>query len=475
MHRRFASVLATAALVTTSLAVPAGTTARQPDAFRHIDHLVVIYLENRSFDNLYGRFAGANGIANASTTALTQLNGPGGSPYSPCLPQVDAHLTSICVPNGQTFDIGAYIPPTSPTIDLVHRYYQNQVQIDGGRNDLFTWASDARGLTMGTYDTSALPLAKLAAQYTLADNFYQAAFGGSFLNHQWLAAAQTPLFDYGYAGRPSTCAATFGTNYMNTVLGANGMPAAGKDLQLTTVAAGNYDVNTTQPWYPPYAAGTSDCKRLQPLTENNIGDELSAEHVSWAWYAGGWNAAESGHPDPLFQYHHQPFNYFYKYRPGTAARAQHLLDETAFVAAAQAGSLPAVSFVKPIGQNNEHPGYTDLMTGELHTLDLVNAVMSGPDWKSTAIVITYDEMGGFWDHAAPPAGDQWGPGTRIPAIIVSPWARKGFVDHTAYDTTAILATIEHRWDVDPLGPRDAHVNDLRNAFVGDGRRSGRGD
>jgi acid phosphatase len=336
-------------------------------------------------------------------------------------------------------------------------------------------ASDAKGLTMGTYDTSTLPLAKLAAQYTLADNFYQAAFGGSFLNHQWLAAAQTPVFDYGYAGRPSTCAATFGPNYMNTVLGANGMPAAGKDLQLTTVATGNYDVNTTQPWYAPFAAGTSDCKRLQPLTENNIGDELSAAGVSWAWYAGGWNAAEAGHPDPLFQYHHQPFNYFATYRPGTAARAQHLLDESAFVAAAQAGSLPAVSFVKPIGQNNEHPGYTDLMTGELHTLDLVNAVMSGPDWKSTAIVITYDEMGGFWDHAAPPAGDAWGPGTRIPAIIVSPWAKKGFVDHTQYDTTSILATIEHRWDVDPLGLRDAGVNDLRDAFVGDGRGSGRGD
>ena len=77
--------------------------------------------------------------------------------------------------------------------------------------------------------------------------------------------------------------------------------------------------------------------------------------------------------------------------------------------------------------------------------------------------------------AAPPAGDQWGPGTRIPAIIVSPWARKGFVDHTAYDTTSILATIEHRWDVDPLGPRDARVNDLRNAFLGDGRGPGRGD
>jgi phospholipase C len=177
----------------------------------------------------------------------------------------------------------------------------------------------------------------------------------------------------------------------------------------------------------------------------------------------------------LFQYHHQPFNYFWNYRPGTAARAQHLKDETDFVAAAQAGTLPAVSFIKPIGLNNEHPGYTDLLTGELHTMDLVKAVQSGPDWKHTAIVITYDEMGGFWDHAAPPAGDAWGPGTRIPTIIVSPWAKRGYVDHTQYDTTSILATIEHRWGVGSLSSRDASVNDARNAFIGDGRGSGIGD
>jgi len=466
VYRKIAPLAATAVLAATTLAVPAATTAREKPVLDHVDHIVVIYLENRSFDNLYGTFKGANGISKASSTSLTQLSGPGAAPYAPYLPQVDPHLTSANLPNGQTFDIGAYIPPSSPTIDLVHRYYQNQVQIDGGRNDLYTWASDAKGLTMGTYDTSTLPLAKLAGKYTLADNFFQAAFGGSFLNHQWLVAAQTPVFDYGYAGRPSTCAATLGANYMNTVLASTGMPAPGKDLQLTAATTGNYDVNTTQPWYAPYAAGTSDCKRLQPLTENSIGDELSAAHVSWAWYAGGWNDAQAGHPDPLFQYHHQPFNYFAAYAPGTAARAQHLKDETDFVAAAKAGTLPAVSFVKPIGANNEHPGYADLLTGEQHTLDLVNAVMSGPDWKNTAIVITYDENGGFWDHVAPPVVDSWGPGTRIPAIIISPWAKRGFVDHTRYDTTSILATIEHQWGLAPLSTRDAGARDLRNAFIG---------
>jgi phospholipase C len=99
-------------------------------------------------------------------------------------------------------------------------------------------------------------------------------------------------------------------------------------------------------------------------------------------------------------------------------------------------------------------------------LSLINAVKNGPNWKDTAIVVTYDENGGFWDHVAPPTSDKWGPGTRVPAIVISPLARRHFVDHTLYDTTSILATIEHRWSLQPLGTRDANANDLRAAFQG---------
>src|SRR5262249_44681163 len=155
-------------------------------------------------------------------------------------------------------------------------------------------------------------------------------------------------------------------------------------------------------------------------------------------------------PDKLFQFHHQPFVYYKTFADGTAAKKTHLKDEKDFVAAAKAGTLPAVSFVKPLGDNNEHPGYATLLTGEQHTIDLINAVKNGPDWKHTAIVVTYDENGGFWDHVAPPKGDKWGPGTRVPTFVISPLARKNYVDHTVYDTTAILATIEHRFGVDPL-------------------------
>ncbi len=113
-------------------------------------------------------------------------------------------------------------------------------------------------------------------------------------------------------------------------------------------------------------------------------------------------------------------------------------------------------------------------------MSLINAVRNGPNWKDTAIVITYDENGGFWDHVAPPTdpkhSDMWGPGSRVPAIIISPLAKRHYVDHTLYDTTSILATIERRWNLEPLGTRDAKAFDLRRAFtLGDAEGNGEGN
>ncbi len=420
-----------------------------------INHLVVIYDENRSFDNLYGSFPGANGISNASATSTRQVTLTG-TPYT-TLPQATGSPIPLNLPN-RPFDITKYVPADQKTRDLVHRYYQEQVQIDGGKMDKFVAVSDAAGLAVGYYPTANLPIAKEAAKYVLADKFFHAAFGGSFLNHQWLVCACTPV----YAGAVKDGS----SNDLHTVLGADGLPIKGKDGQLTTVAAGDYAVNTIFPASAPTISGAA---QLPLLTNKTIGDELSEEDVSWAWYSGGWNAANSpaGAPN-LFQFHHQPFNYYANYAPGMPGRA-HLKDETDFIAAAKAGTLPAVSFVKPIGADNEHPGYTDLITGERHLMALIDDVRNGPNWKDTAIVITYDEHGGFWDHVAPPTSrkhsDIWGPGSRVPTIIISPLAKQHFVDHTLYDTTSILATIEHRWDLEPLGTRDAHARDLRNAFT----------
>jgi phospholipase C len=132
--------------------------------------------------------------------------------------------------------------------------------------------------------------------------------------------------------------------------------------------------------------------------------------------------------------------------------------------AAASGTLPAVSFVKPDGIDNEHPNYADVIAGEVHTVSLIDAVRNGPQWADTAIIVTYDENGGFWDHVTPPTGDRFGPGTRVPTLVISPLARKGFIDATTYDSASILSLIEHRYGLEPLAARDAVAADMTAAF-----------
>ena len=492
-------------------------------ALNRIDHIVVIYQENHSFDNLYGGWEGVNGRANADQAHTSQIK-QDGTTFT-CLLQNDVNLASpplsatcadtIGTPANTSFSshftnapfaIDAYIPPgdtTCPppgvfapfgvksgtglaggcTRDIVHRFYQEQYQLDGGRQDRYTTGSDAAGLTQGYYNTQALPIYAYLHQdghphYAIADDFFQAAFGGSFLNHQWLIAAATPT----WPGAPAA---------NHSVIDANGMPttyplyAAGpgvRDRPLTVAcpspvagrACGDYAINTIQPTYQPHGGGA----QLPPQTATTIGDELSAAGVSWAWYAGGWTNAEAGNPDPLFQFHHQPFNYYLAYAPGTAARQQHLRDETEFLQLANSSTntqcnLNGVSFVKPIGEDNEHPGYTGESAGSNHLVQLLRAIEGSACRKDTMVVVTYDEFGGQWDHVTPPgqggqAGphDLWGPGTRVPALIVSPFLRGTFViDHAQHDTTSILATIEHRFGVAALGSRDAAIQDLSTAYT----------
>jgi phospholipase C len=417
-----------------------------------VKHVVVIYLENHSFDNLYGEFPGADGLGNASTT-ITQRDLQG-----------HAYATLPAIPGGQfpanlanaPFNIDQYVASNLDTPDLVHRFYQEQAQIHGGAMDRFAAISDARGLVMGYYHTAGLPLAEEAARYTLCDRFFHAAFGGSFLNHMWLIAARSPA----WTGSPGAIG-TSGTQLAPSALNPDGSVTDG---QVAIVDDVPYLVNTVYSVNKPALNFSYSRPRVPNLTDPTIGDRLSERGISWAWYAGGWNDAMAGHADPLFQFHHQPFVYFANYADGTQAKADHLRDESEFVAAARAGSLPAVSFVKPLGEVNEHPGYTDVLAGEQHVEQLIEAVRNGPDWNSSVIVITYDENGGFWDHVPPPTVDAWGPGTRVPTLVISPFAKRGVVDHTYYDTTSILALIEHRWGLEPLSTRDAAAADLTNTL-----------
>jgi phospholipase C len=551
---------------------------------KQIKHFVIIYEENHSFDNLYGGWEGVKGLASADPAHTLQKN-EAGNVYA-CLKQNDANLQSpvplapTCTdatpgtPGGPfvshftnaPFTIDDYLKPSDTTCppnplvafsspggngwlkgtgspggctrDIVHRFYHEQYQLDNGNQDRYVTGSDAIGLVMGVYDTKALPIYKYLhsaghPDYAIAENFFQGAFGGSYLNHQWLISAATPVDPTGAPG---------GANAnRHPVLDANGMPsseplytpttALPPDQPLTatceqvatlpppinTRACGNYSVNTMQStYYPQGGFGVV----VPPQTHATIGDRLSEKHVSWGWYAGGWSnangdvgapgytngsapsATPSGCSDPyvdpstrngvpaakwprcpdnLFQYHHQPFNYFTAFSTETTQglenRREHLRDEVEFqnllADSSKTCKLRAVTFVKPFGAENEHPGYASEPNGSDHLVNLLKGIEQSDCAKDTMVIVTYDEFGGEWDHVPPPGQggtpgphDVWGPGTRIPTLILSPKLKDHFVvDSVQHDTTSILATLEHRYRLEPLGTRDAAVQDLSTVLA----------
>lgn len=480
---------------------PSEAAGRGTGALTEIETVVVIYAENRSFNNLFAGFPGLADPLAAAPPARTAQRDRDGSVLK-ALPRIWEGM----VPDEQVVEHRRYkigpddLPPLANapfalatpegdplphgvvTRDLIHAFYQNQLQINGGRNDGFVAWGDSGALVMGHYGEASakLRLWQIAREFTLCDRFFMGAFGGSYLNHQYLVAARPPFYpdaDKSPArGRiaqvegddPTGIRLKLKPNSPRSAL--DGPP----DFVPSSLTPDFWSVNTMLPPYAPTYqldperpdyADWNDAKTMVPQRHATIGDLLSAKGVSWAWYAGGWAAALAGHANdgsfpsrPNFQPHHQPFNYFAQFAPGTAARAKHLRDagegETPrtnhFLADVAAGTLPAVSFYKPQGNLNMHAGYSDVEAGDQHIAVVVDALRRSPQWHKMLVVITFDENGGWWDHVPPPKGDRWGPGTRIPAVIVSPFAKRGHVDHTVCDTGSIARFLTRRFGLPPL-------------------------
>ena len=525
-------------------AAPVSTaSAAFPDELKkEIKYIFVLYPENRSFDGLYGSIPGVNGLAQAQPENYTQTTQTGTvlatlpQPTTSGIPGMssgpDARFPAA-MPNAP-YNLLPNVPFTGMQGDMVHRFYTEQYQINdpdgryrlnpknaGGNalNKFAAW-SDNPGLVLTHYDAQNLGEGMLGKQFTICDNNFHSAFGGSFLNHQFLIAARAPV----WAGTPTTPDASAppatGTNV--TVFDANGYPAvltsgsvsdgfltADGDLPAFERSNANvrlnpgdyWAVNTLRPLRGPAggfstsatdaAAPTSNTLttgRLPLQYHDTIGDRLTAAGITWAWYSGGWNDAKAGKADFLFQFHHQPFAFFAKYAlatppvpqtataaaiPGTDSpgSALHLKDEDAdfypaLLDPAIKANLPHVIFVKPIGENNQHPGYAAVQAGEDWIAQAVAKIQASPVYKHSVIFITYDEHGGMWDHARPPQVDDWGPGLRVPLTVVSPFVKKGFIDHSQYETDSILNFIEKVNDLPPLNDHDANAQPPVAPFQG---------
>lgn len=365
--------------------------------------VVVIYAENRSFNNLFADFPGVEKPLSALSAADCQQRDRDGSVLTSLPPvwggvlQVGAQsVDGVTYPNAVQFQENL---PNAPfalkgpnaedlplglvTRDLWHVFYQNQMQINGGKNDGFVAWADSGGLVMGHYAQSrySLRLWDVAKEFVLCDNFFQGAFGGSFLNHQYLISATAPFYPNAAQSVAKAQIATLQSDDptdtrlkpldKSPASAMTGPPQFGP----SALTPDGYAVNTLAPPYwptwirdpenPDYSKPDLP-NVLVPQTHEHIGDKLSKKNIDWAWYAGAWQATLEQFKDsdgipkiPNFQYHHQPFNYFKQQGPeNRAERDKRLRDgglgeeagTNKFFADAQAGKLPAVTFYKPPGQ-----------------------------------------------------------------------------------------------------------------------------
>ncbi|MEP6763572.1 MAG: acid phosphatase [Gemmatimonadaceae bacterium] len=520
-----AALLAVGSCKPSSQAPSPPPTASRQELTQHVKHIVVIYAENRSFDNLFGHFPGANGLRTVvdaegkPTRAYVSQKDRDGVTVLPTLPKTWSGVTQrgvtpvvteaqsaglanapFAVETAFQGSANATLSTATVTRDLVHRFYQNQMEINGGKNDGFAAWTDAGGLALGNFDYSQSAMSNLAREFVLADNFFQGAFGGSFLNHQYLICACAPEYPNAETSvaKPSIAAVRKNAsgNFLPALVVSSRSPAsalAGRPVFENdgNLTPGNYfgdgkfyAVNTMQPAYQPSGvvpardgnalyADPTKATTLPPQITPTIGDLLSEKGVSWKWYGGSWDAAVADGPRDAasrlviyksngngisteterdFQAHHQPFNYYAAFDPAAhaAARAAHLKDYNDLVADAKQGTLPAVSFYKPEGMFNQHEGNADLDAGDARIAALIETLRASAQWKDMVIVVTYDEFGGSWDHVAPPKADLLGPGTRIPAIIISPFAKRGTVDHTQYDTGSLMRFIASTFQLPTL-------------------------
>lgn len=469
---RLRAVFILLTLLALVLLAPLSLPARAASHYDKINHVIILYLENHTVDNLYSMMPGVNGVR-SEDAQITQLD-KADTPY-PLLPRPAVSLQYAGVGRpvdelpglpdprfptellNKPFLLDDYVPNNVLVGTPVHRFYEQQLQVNGGKMNKFVAWTDVGGLVMGYYDTTKLPLYQYALHYTFADNYFTAAYGGSWLNHMWLVCACTPAWENAPADILS-----------HPRFDANGKLIGVSDNEFELVSPDGYGINSgIESFYPPHSSKTPADHLLPPSEFPTIGDRLTAAGISWNEYNGGWRDALSHDPDqpiPLLPLPPLASHvYFEAYGPNMPGRT-HLRDAADFVADIVNGDLASVSIVKPDHEFDEHPGYSVVQTAEQEAVLILQAVMLSKYWNDTAIFLTYDDFGGWYDHVPPPVKDRWGDGPRVPLMVISPYAKTNFIDHTGYDTTSLLKFIETRWNLAPLGTRDARANQLDNAF-----------
>jgi phospholipase C len=454
-----------------------------------IKHVVVLFDENVSFDHYFGTYPFA---ANTDGTAFHAKRGT---------PTVNGLYTKI-TPSGPVGPLLTSNPNTAEptrlthaqalTCDQDHAYTAEQQAVDGGKMDKFVQFTEtstcsapnfgAPGLVMDYYDGNTVTgLWNYAQHYAMSDNNWDTTFGPSTPGALNLISGQT---GGAYAVSPAT--------------GAK-VPDPGGVSTLNSAGFGTV-YGDPDPAFDGCSDGSSRAATAFPLavaTGRNVGDLLNARGVTWGWFQGGFaptgtNAAGlpvcgnkhtniGGASITDYSPHHEPFQYYKstanpKHLPpsseaavGRTDQANHQYDLSWFDKTLTAGNMPAVSFLKASEYQDGHPGYSDPLDEQTFLVNTINQIEQSPFWKSTAIVVTYDDSDGWYDHQPPKIVNgsndatldqpicssapirlgsnpvRCGYSQRLPMLVISPWAKANYVSHKQTDTTSVLGFIENNW------------------------------
>jgi phospholipase C len=288
-------------------------------------------------------------------------------------------------------------------VDHSHATYISA--INGGAMNKF--ARTNGDISMGYFDSSIQGMDRLwglATQFALADHYFSSVASSAPTNPLYLVAAADNNFVFG-----------------------------------------------VQPFYGP-------CQKpdaaAQPYTFPNVGDQLNSKGVTWTWFHENYNACGLGYVATQ-----NPFQYF-----TSTQNSEHIQDLPNFFSQLNNNSLPSVVFIQPAPIHSMHPGSGDIFVGLNWLADMVQQVQASPAWPETAIVVIWDEGGGWYDHIPPPHVDSQGLGVRVPMLVISPLAKQGVVSHVQMDHVSILNFIEWNWGLGSLNSRNGKSGDMRNMF-----------
>jgi phospholipase C len=383
-------------------------------ARKKIQHVVYLVKENRTFDTMFGRFPGADG----ATTGLT------------------------CD--------GTRVPLTRAADDTPgpdHSFQGGLKAINGGRMNCFSELFGGSHLeSYVQFHGDQIPAYwEYAHRYVLADRFFSSTYGPTGIEHLFTVGATTDRFtDH----ERETPLGQFGTNLIPREYCEDPTERMYSFRRLThqqELDAFKLEEDATvgtlksRYWYLRKA-----CTNI-----NILPDELEQAGISWRYYLG-----DNDYVNTLALVKHVVFGPMVK----------NVVTDDDFFTDLEHNRLPAVSWLIPDVGVSEHPAAGSMCVGENWTVKVLDAIMHSPYWRHTAVVITWDDFGGFYDHVPPPHVDLYGFGPRVPMLLISPWAKQGYIAHETLEFSSVLKMIETIWGLDPLTARDRRASDMLDLF-----------